>query len=420
MGKVYNERQLEAIESTEAKVFIAAPAGSGKTHCLVGAVERYAKENPFSHITVITFTRKAAAELKERIDALTNIDISTIHAWAWRRLAAIGAEFGFVVQLLEDDQIKVILKRLCQQRNQYYINQFMLFSYVMGNYNIDIDDSLKRTYEAIRLDYVKFKRKQSLYDFTDLPLYLYDKMKEYDVSINDVDGLFVDEFQDVDEIQFALFEEVHAKKKFYIGDPRQNIYQFRSSIDNVVERLTDFSFYELDINYRSKQEIFDYAETVRKEALELIDDGATLCGASVVVEIEPSAVKCERGLGGEVYSFGGWGSCINCVDGSPVNEVLTMKKLLTDPKTQILCRSNKQVKKIQTYGFTNVSTVHQAKGLEYDNVVVVDFPIGNTEELNICYVAITRAKNKVATTPFDVMLNLICHENIQPISNRLF
>ena len=97
-----------------------------------------------------------------------------------------------------------------------------------------------------------------------------------------------------------------------------------------------------------------------------------------------------------------------------------MKEFLADNKTQILCRSNKQVKKLQTLGFINVSTVHQAKGLEYDNVIVVDAPITGNEELNICYVAITRAKNKVMTIPFEVLLNIICKDQVEPMGNRLF
>lgn len=61
----------------------------------------------------------------------------------------------------------------------------------------------------------------------------------------------------------------------------------------------------------------------------------------------------------------------------------------------ILCRTNKQVKEIQELGWTNVSTVHQAKGLEYDNVIVIDSTIKCREDLNIAYVAMTRAKDKL-------------------------
>jgi superfamily I DNA/RNA helicase len=61
----------------------------------------------------------------------------------------------------------------------------------------------------------------------------------------------------------------------------------------------------------------------------------------------------------------------------------------------ILCRTNKQVRAVQELGFTDVSTVHQAKGLEYDNVIVIDHTISSDEDLNIAYVALTRAKNNL-------------------------
>lgn len=71
----------------------------------------------------------------------------------------------------------------------------------------------------------------------------------------------------------------------------------------------------------------------------------------------------------------------------------------------ILCRTNKQVKAIQELGFTNVSTIHQAKGLEYDNVVVVDTEIDCLEDLNVAYVALTRAKDSM------LVINFVQFEN---------
>lgn len=69
--------------------------------------------------------------------------------------------------------------------------------------------------------------------------------------------------------------------------------------------------------------------------------------------------------------------------------------MLTSDKTMILCRTNKQVKALQEKGFVNVSTVHQAKGLEYDQVIVVDTSISSYEDLNVAYVAMTRARDRL-------------------------
>lgn len=61
----------------------------------------------------------------------------------------------------------------------------------------------------------------------------------------------------------------------------------------------------------------------------------------------------------------------------------------------ILCRTNKQVKYINDAGYFEASTIHQAKGLEYDNVIVIDTTISSIEDLNIAYVALTRARNNL-------------------------
>ena len=66
-----------------------------------------------------------------------------------------------------------------------------------------------------------------------------------------------------------------------------------------------------------------------------------------------------------------------------------------DLEPMILCRTNKQVKQIKELGYFNVDTIHQAKGLEYDDVIVLDTTITSTEDLNIAYVAMTRAKNRL-------------------------
>lgn len=64
-------------------------------------------------------------------------------------------------------------------------------------------------------------------------------------------------------------------------------------------------------------------------------------------------------------------------------------------RPMILCRTNKQVKWIQDKGYFETSTIHQAKGLEYKNVLVIDTTITGTEDLNIAYVAMTRARDNM-------------------------
>lgn len=107
----------------------------------------------------------------------------------------------------------------------------------MGNYNVDIDEKIERVFRIITNDYIKFKRQNKLYDFTDLPLYLLDVCQEYDEHIDNTDALFVDEFQDIDPVQLAVFEYVDASKRVYIGDPKQAIYAFRGACSAVFDKF---------------------------------------------------------------------------------------------------------------------------------------------------------------------------------------
>jgi DNA helicase-2/ATP-dependent DNA helicase PcrA len=416
----YNEKQLQAINAKEANIIITAPPGSGKTASIVGAIEKYSSEHPMDKIVAITFTRKAAAELQNRVAAL-NTEISTIHSWSYRQLQILAGKYDFVIRLLDDDSIKDLLKRMCVARKQPYINQFQLFSFVMGNYNVDVDEKLKHTFELIRRQYIKFKRENNLYDFTDLPQYLLDMLIQHEESINDIDALFVDEFQDVDSTQLKIFDYVFAKKKVYIGDRKQSIYIFRGASEEAFDELIGFTDYVLDTNYRSYQEIMDYADTINRLAADALEAGLDyeFIAGYGIEDNYYSEVTCDRGYGGSVYRINDIGSCVEVIEDKPYSDVLLIKSLMKDKKTQILCRTNKQVKKIQSFGIDNVSTIHQAKGLEFDNVIMTDFLIDTEEERNVAYVGMTRAKNTLCLIKFEVLTYIICNEKIES-NNKLF
>lgn len=391
----YNDLQQLAIDSEAPKVLVTAPAGSGKTSTLVGAIKKYAESNPFDRIVAITFTKKAALELQSRTFGL-KVDSSTIHSWSLKELNRLGMKHKFKVSILQDDQIQEILQALSRKCGYYSMNFYLLFAYVMGNYNIDVAQSTKMKYEKVLRTYIQYKRDNRLYDFTDLPLYLFDMLNKYDEEIETIDALFVDEFQDVDDVQAQIFTKVEAKKYFYIGDEQQSIYIFRGAGPQNLKNLTDFEKHTLKINYRSYQGIIDYANTMRNG--EMISD---------TLRAKPCDIECARtDEDGEVYVINQYEECYDAVHGNMASLMPTLTAFLLK-KPYILCRSNKQVKAIESLGYRNVSTIHQAKGLEYTNVIVTDMELSTEEEINIAYVACTRAQNGLLICDPDLLYTLM-------------
>lgn len=400
---MYNAEQRLAIESKEKKIVIIAPPGSGKTHTMVGAIQHFIKEYNPKKVVAVTFTKKAAEELKGKIFNDSIVHTATIHSWSYNELAILSTKHKFRLRLLQEDQIMSILKPIMKELNISVRVNWKLYHYVMGNYNIDIADFLKQKFKSASARYIKFKRDRHLYDFTDLPLYLKDKLEEYEEYIY-TDGLFVDEFQDVDPVQLEVFDRVMTDKAFFIGDPDQAIYIFRGATSDIFHSLTEFKIYKLKVNYRSYQPVLDFASSFKSYAEDKMEDGGQ---DSTILEdfyIGKSPIEAFRGEGGAValqegYDFRGLGSDLNYED----NAILQIGKEVMLYQPQILCRTNKQVDELKDIGYEKVSTIHKAKGLEFEAVIVCDFGIDGQENINVAYVALTRAKNRLMVIDHELL-----------------
>ena len=402
MSKIqYNSKQLQAIYSNEPYIVVRAPAGSGKTMALCGAIQEYIAVHPTHSVTAITFTRKAAEELGVRIGN-ARVKTSTIHSWSLHQLYSLGRKYGFVVELLEEEEMRRIMQKIAAKKRLKFINIYQLYNYIVGNIKtIDIDDILVQRYEQIKAEYLQYKEDNGLYDFTDLPRYLLNVLEEYDEEIYDIDAFFVDECQDIDETQFKIFDKVSARKKFYIGDDRQAIYAFNGALEDAFDRYANngYKFFELEVNYRSKQSIIDTADSFR-----------AYCDGKHITELPNllhSNIICERGNGGSVYLIDKNGYCLTTGEAKLEDPKSILQMLINKPNTMFLCRSNKQVRKLQALGIDNCSTVHQAKGLEYDNVILTDIAAENSEEKNIAYVGMTRARDELCVINFEVLIGII-------------
>lgn len=286
-----------------------------------------------------------------------------------------------------------------------------VYNYIMENKRLNIPEKVKATYDAIERRYIVYKRENSLYDFTDYPLYLYDVLKQYNENILDTNALFVDELQDVDAEQSHVFERVIAKKKFYIGDEKQMIYCFRGSSKEIFDRISkdeDFKLYTLKYNYRSYQEIVDYAMTFYNTFSTRVDNDEKP-NISDLQWLQPSEIHCTRGSGGHVEIVNPFGECVE--NGAAYeNEDLIVPAFLAQ-HPQILCRTNKQVDIIHQAGYFMATTIHQAKGLEYEYVLVVDFPIRSSDDVNVGYVALTRARDGLMVISLPQLLNYLQQNN---------
>ena len=417
-----DESQYAAVTSEEHNVLLRASAGSGKTKSLIAAIAAYRYENINDRICAITYTRAARAEMEQRLQdmGIYDVEVTTIHVWARNLLQHYSIQYGFKVQILEEKDIKLILfdlvSRYTRVRN-VKVNLNILYSFITGNKNMDITDGYRKTLKALEDRYIQYKRNNLLYDFMDYPLYLYDIMRIYNETIEDIDALFVDEFQDVDAIQFDIFQNVHAKKKFFVGDSWQSIFVFRGADGEVFKKVQkdNFANYKLMYNYRSYQEIVNYACTVYQALYDKVSYNQD-CYIAEVFHSYPCDIICSRGYGGTVTVISPWGELIRFGAEGEIDISTALKETLYK-RPMILCRTNKQVRAIQDCGYSNVSTVHQAKGLEYNDVIIIDSTIDDVEDLNVAYVALTRARNSMLVINWQQFELLMQKGILQEVNN---
>lgn len=407
----YNPEQQNVIVADDANQLVRASAGSGKTRCLVGAVLKYRMEHPNHRIDVITFTRAATAELRNRLaeHGVTNVNISTIHVWARDFLGIYASLYNFELRLIYENDIRDILHRIiANYRKKVEVEP--VYKYICGGFRSNVPERIKATYDALERRYIAYKRENALYDFTDYPLYLYDILKRYDEFILDIDALFVDELQDIDYEQSFVFSRVQARKKFYIGDEKQMIYAFRGASPDIFDKIKEgFTSYVLVNNYRSKQEIIDLAMHLYDQGGHFLAVGQRF-NCSDINYGQPCEIRCVRGLGGNVWVADPFGSCFH-----NSKEYVDLQAALTNfinKRPMILCRTNRMVETIKNLGYLSVSTVHQAKGLEYDNVIVVDCEINSLDDLNVMYVAETRARDGLFVASLPQITNCLQYSSL--------
>jgi DNA helicase-2/ATP-dependent DNA helicase PcrA len=290
-----NKEQLEAVKTTEGPLLVLAGAGSGKTKVLTTRVAYLIDELGISpdSILAITFTNKAAKEMKERVIKMLGpigyqIQISTFHSFGLTILKEhydkLGYDKNFTI-LDSDDSltvVKKILKDMDKDPKQYSPkairnrissakNELMEPEELSKFSNNEIDELVVDVYKKYKN---KLRTNNSL-DFDDLlmlPITLFrsnpDILKNYQDKFKYV---LIDEYQDTNEAQYLLTKMISARYKniCVVGDNDQSIYSFRGSnyknILNFEKDYKDAKVIMLERNYRSTKQILDVANNVIKK-----------------------------------------------------------------------------------------------------------------------------------------------------------
>lgn len=288
-----NQNQREAVLDDSKYLRIVAGAGSGKTRVLtMRIVHLIQEENVYPNkILAITFTNKAANEMKERIkdmleNELSQPWISTIHSLCVRILrediGCMGWPKNFTV--MDADDQKTILKEAYKQfeidANKYPFGS--LLDYISNNKGADItpkralelagDFSGDKTKAEVYEYYVKRQNDMYALDFDDLILWVVKLFKTYSEVLSKWQNRFsyihVDEFQDIDKIQYKLIQQLTGpfNHLYVVGDPDQTIYTWRGADVNIIMNFEkDFKGVKtimLNENYRSTSCILNGANSV--------------------------------------------------------------------------------------------------------------------------------------------------------------
>lgn len=332
-----SEEQKRIVEAKESKIVVVASAAAGKTTVLTERVRHLLNKRVAPNkIVLITFTNAAAEELSERLGHPQGVFIGTIHAYANYLLLANGKETS---DLLESEQFDQLFERI----------------------------------------------------------------KSHPGCIKPVEHLLLDESQDSNQSHFEfLLDMVKPTNYMLVGDWRQSIYRWNGAYPDYLMALTERSevtTYDLNENYRNGYKILDFARGIINTAgYEYRDRSIPKRGVSGrVVDVEYQPIPIVRTIR-DYGNYGEWFILTRTND--QIDEITYYLKKEGVP-FDTFKRSeldNKELGKKMKENTVKVLTIHTAKGLEANHVVVIGARFFNIEEKCVSYVAATRAKNLLVWT----------------------
>ncbi len=285
-----NDEQIKPVLQTEGPVLVLAGAGSGKTRVLTTRIAYLVEELgvPSDAILAITFTNKAANEMKERLGNIIDVSrawVCTIHSMCVRIIRMYAAEMGLNsnFSIYSETERNNIVKKSFQECDfddekllksiKYHIGNAKMLGLTPDEYAKEY--SYEREIDEITKVYTRYQkhlRENNALDFDDLLNETRQLLKTNEEARNYLGGRFryilVDEFQDTNEVQYEiikLLSLVHGNL-FAVGDDDQSIYGWRGAkLENILHFEKDFKgakVFKLERNYRSTKHILKLANTV--------------------------------------------------------------------------------------------------------------------------------------------------------------
>ena len=418
-----NEKQLEAVKSLE-NTLVVAGAGSGKTFTIVNKIKYLLDNNIYKEkeLLVISFTNESVNDLKRKIDY--NLDIMTFHKLAITLInnpdIKISNEYylKFIINEYFNSYGKYnkkqnkLIKRILQEMDIDSLKK-LIFTFInlyKSNYN-DINYLLKvyqkshfinKIYYKIILEiyhiYNQELESSNLYDFNDMIKIATNNINKNLIKTN-YKYIIIDEFQDTSLNRFKLIDAIikqNNAKIFVVGDDYQSIYRFSGcNLDiflNFNKLVSNLNIINLDYNYRNPKEIVDVANSfIMKNKNQIKKE--TICLKNINKPIKICFYKNKKNAIEKVLKF-------------------------IDTNYLILGRNNKDkdIFNVQDKPFL---TIHKSKGLEEDNIILINLTNNNNslpskiknhkiinkiiktdyypyeEERRLFYVALTRTRNNI-------------------------
>ncbi len=285
-----NDEQFSAVNKVYGPVLVLAGPGSGKTTVISYRIHNLVKNhkvNPES-ILLLTFTNKAAQEMNKRIKSLFNIELpyaGTFHSiilkllkeYLLKKIPIESTQFYYVnhkLNLIDEEDKLDILKtiiKLYKFDKKIKINLLELANFISAVKNKKKNLNNFGIYKEIFHIYSDILKKQYMIDFDDLLILGIELFNNFNIKKdlkNRFNFLMVDEFQDINYLQFEFLNSFSVDNIFVVGDDDQNIYSFRNSDVRFILEFPNYyrnpTIIKLKYNYRSYQEIINFSLDVIK------------------------------------------------------------------------------------------------------------------------------------------------------------